>query len=80
MNTIDQRIEELTQDKSDIEKDLYGSNSLQELNYRFSKQKKEIEFNIYRLSRECEKFHQKIKDLEQDQVRLRKQIVNKNFD
>jgi hypothetical protein len=31
---------------------------------------------IYRLSHECEKYHQTVKDMEQEQLRLKKLIVN----
>ncbi|CAF1103411.1 unnamed protein product [Rotaria sp. Silwood1] len=74
IRVIDQRIESLLSERSDIEKDLLGPNGLRELNYHFSKQKKEIELMIYRLSRECEKYHQTLKEIEQEQNSLKKQI------
>ncbi|CAF2453457.1 unnamed protein product [Rotaria sp. Silwood2] len=77
MNQIrnaDQRIESLLSERSDIEKDLLGLNGLRELNYQFSKEKKEIELTIYRLSRECEQYHQTLKEIEQEQNNLQKQI------
>jgi flagellar biosynthesis chaperone FliJ len=46
------------------------------MNYRFAKEKKEIELTIYRLTNECEKYHHSLKELEEEQIRLRKQIVN----
>jgi len=60
----------------DVENDLSGSNGLRGLNYHFSKQKKEIEFMIYRLSHECGKYHQTLTDTEEEQSRLKKQIVS----
>ncbi|CAF0962841.1 unnamed protein product [Rotaria sordida] len=74
IHDIDQRIEHLLNEKSDIEKDLLGPNGLRELNYQFSKEKKEIELMIYRLSRECEKYHQTLKEIEQERDSLQKQI------
>ena len=63
-------------DKVDIDKDLCDPNGLRELNYRFAKQKKEIELMIYRLTHECQKHHQTLEELQEEQNRLRKQIVS----
>ena len=72
---IDQRIEHLNMEKSDLEKDIQDRNGLQELNYRFSKEKKELELLIYRLTHECEKFHQRLEELKNEELSLEKRIV-----
>ena len=66
----------MTDEKADLEKDLTGVNGLRELNHHFARQKKEMELMIYRLSNECQKHHQSLKELEEQQIRLRKQIVS----
>ncbi len=63
-------------DRLDLDKDLLGANGLRELNLHFSKQKKEIELMIYRLSHECQKYHQTLKELEDEQIRLKQCIVS----
>ncbi|UJR23176.1 hypothetical protein I4U23_026195 [Adineta vaga] len=74
MNEIEKKIIDLSNDKQDVEKDLTCSNGLRELNYQFTKDKKEIEFLIYRLSHECGKHHQTLNEIEQEQIRLKKHI------
>ncbi len=69
-------MDDISREKLDVEKDLSGQNGLRELNYHFSKEKKEIEFMIYRLSLECGKYHQTLSDTEQEQTRLKKHIVS----
>ena len=59
-----------------MENDLSGPNGLRKLNSDFSKQKKEIQSMIDRLSHECEKHHQTLNDLQQEQDRLKKNIVS----
>ncbi|CAF1454444.1 unnamed protein product [Adineta steineri] len=73
---VEKRIENLIRDKSDVENDLSGPNGLRELNYRFGKEKKDLEFLIYRLSHDCGKYHQTLLDLEHEQNRLKKHIVH----
>ena len=75
INGLDRRIKEFSRDKQDVEKDLSGPNGLRELNYQFSKQKKEIELLIYRLSRDCEQYHQSLTEIEEEQKRLKKHMV-----
>ena len=76
MNEIEKKIVDLSNDKQDVEKDLTCSNGLRELNYQFTKDKKEIEFLIYRLSHECGKHHRTLNEIEQEQIRLKKHIVS----
>lgn len=71
---IEQRIEHLNIEKSDLEKDVQDRSGLQELNYRFSKEKREVELLIYRLTHECEKFHQRLEELKTHEVFLEKRI------
>jgi hypothetical protein len=66
----------LTKDRVDVDKDLGDANGLRELNYRFAKQKKEIELLIYRLTHECQKHHQTLEELQEEKIRLQKQIVS----
>lgn len=66
----------MNEDRVDIEKDLSGTDGLLALNLHFAKQRKELELAIYRLSRECEQCHQSLKESEDEQNRLRKQMVN----
>lgn len=75
MRGIEQHIEELQKERADLDKDLSGLNGLLALKLHFTKQKKEIELDIYRLSRECEKHHQALKESEDEQNRLRRQLV-----
>ena len=63
-------------DKSDLEKDLYGSDGLRGLDYQLAKQKKEMEFSIYRLSRQCEEHHKVLNEIEQKRTNLKNQMVN----
>ncbi|CAF1460702.1 unnamed protein product [Adineta ricciae] len=74
MNDLDRRIKEFSRDKEDVEKDLSSPNGLRELNYQFSKEKKEIELLIYRLSRDCEKCYQSLTEIEEEQKRLKKHM------
>ncbi|CAF3465727.1 unnamed protein product [Rotaria socialis] len=71
---FDQQIETLAGEKSDLEKDLNGRSGLRELKLHFAKDQKEMKLMIYRLSRECEKHHETLKDNEQGRIRLKKYI------
>ena len=65
----------MTTEKSDLIKDVQDKNGLRELNLQFAKQKKEIELSIYRLSKECEKYHQQLLDIKEEQASLKKKTV-----
>lgn len=77
MRCSERRVQDYETLKKDLIRDLQDNNGLKDLSLKFSREKKEIDMIIYRLSKDCEKLYEALREIQDEKKMVQNRLVSR---